>query len=789
MEFYAHIDKNENSIRRQTVAEHCRNTAKYASDCLKPIGLESVGYLCGLIHDLGKVSRRFSQYLTEETETRGSVIHSFQGCRMLLEHFHHSKATEYSDITSELIAYAVGAHHGLFDCIDLDGNSGLQHRMTDEDTSYRETVENFTAQCADWPEIEARFRGANAALEPIYQRLNGSGNGDEKLFYIGLLERMILSAVIEGDRRDTAEFMDHITFPDRPKEMRPFWRKYLVYMEDRLKEFDCTDEISRARQSISDQCRAFANEPGGIYQLSVPTGSGKTLSSLRFALAHAEKWGKQRIIFTAPLLTILDQNAKEIRKYIGDDSVILEHHSNVVRSENTGDQLDPKELLEENWGAPVVITSMVQLLNTMFSGRTGCIRRFQALCDSVIIIDEVQAVPNYMLSLFNLAVNFLSRFCRVTFVLCSATQPCFDRAEHPLDNGGGRVMVPYQSELWQTFRRTRMVDAGKLGLEEIPGFLMEKLDDVRNLLVVCNTKKQAAYLYRRMNNGTAKCFHLSAGMCMTHRKKVLEQVECALEESKKGGPKVILVSTQVIEAGVDISFECAVRLLAGLDNAVQTAGRCNRSGECGKIMTVYLIHCEDESLGSLREIQDAQTAAVALLEAYRRTPEKYHDDLASDAAVRDYYLALYRDMNYGYQDFTVGKDTLFSLLSGNTQYLALSGQDGSRFFLKQAFRTAGRLFQVFDEDTQDVVVPYGEGKKLIFELSGMGDYPSVEELRKWAERAKAYTVALYQGDINKIGREELYMRHGITVLTDGFYDENTGVTPEGGNMPFLEVQQ
>lgn len=113
-----------------------------------------------------------------------------------------------------------------------------------------------------------------------------------------------------------------------------------------------------------------------------------------------------------------------------------------MRSENTGDQLDPKELLEENWGAPVVITSMVQLLNTMFSGRTGCIRRFQALCDSVIIIDEVQAVPNYMLSLFNLAVNFLSRFCRVTFVLCSATQPCFDRAEHPLDNGGGRVMVP-----------------------------------------------------------------------------------------------------------------------------------------------------------------------------------------------------------------------------------------------------------------------------------------------------------------------------------------------------------
>lgn len=458
----------------------------------------------------------------------------------------------------------------------------------------------------------------------------------------------------------------------------------------------------------------------------------------------------------------------------------------MVRSENTGDQLDPKELLEENWGAPVVITSMVQLLNTMFSGRTGCIRRFQALCDSVIIIDEVQAVPNYMLSLFNLAVNFLSRFCRVTFVLCSATQPCFDRAEHPLDHGGGRAMVPYQPELWQTFRRTRMVDAGKLGLEEIPDFLMKKLDDVRNLLVVCNTKKQAAYLFRRMNNGTEKCFHLSAGMCMAHRKKALEQVECALEESKKGGPKVILVSTQVIEAGVDISFECAVRLLAGLDSAVQTAGRCNRNGECGKIMTVYLIHCEDESLGSLREIQNAQTAAVALLTAYRRTPEKYHDDLASDAAVRDYYLALYRDMDHGYQDFTVGKDTLFSLLSGNTQYRALAGQAGNRFFLKQAFRTAGRLFQVFDEDTRDVVVPYGEGKKLILELSGMGDDPTVEELRKWVERAKSYTVALYQEDIEKAC---LYTRHGITVLTDGFYDENTGVTLEGGTMPFLEVQQ
>ena len=785
MEYYAHVDKSENSIRRQTLAEHCRNTAKYASDCLKPIGLESVGYLCGLLHDAGKLCKNFQGRIAGENSTHGTVIHSFQGCRMMLERFHHSKATEYSDITSELIAYAVGAHHGLFDCIDLDGMSGLQHRMTDEGTNYRETVENFTSQCADWSEIEARFREANAALEPIYQQLNGPGDGNEKLFYIGLLERMILSAVIEGDRRDTAEFMDHITFPDRPKEMRPFWRKYLVYMEEQLKKFDSTDEISRARQSISDQCRAFANEPGGVYRLSVPTGSGKTLSSLRFALAHAEKWGKQRIIFTAPLLTILDQNAKEIRRYIGDDSIVLEHHSNVVRSENTGDQLDPMELLEENWGAPVVITSMVQLLNTMFSGRTGCIRRFQALCDSVIIIDEVQAVPNHMLALFNLAVNFLSRFCRVTFVLCSATQPCFDRAEHPLDDGGGRVMVPYQPELWQTFRRTRMVDAGKMRLEEIPDFLVEKLDAVRNLLVVCNTKKQAAYLFRRMNNGTAKCFHLSAGMCMAHRKKVLEQVECALEESKKGGPKVILVSTQVIEAGVDISFECAVRLLSGLDSAVQTAGRCNRSGECGRIMTVYLIHCRNENLGNLREIQDAQTAAVALLAAYRRTPEKYHDDLASDEAVRDYYLTLYRNMKQLYQDYTVGKDTLFSLLSGNTQYLALAGQDGERFFLKQAFRTAGRLFQVFDEDTQDVVVPYGEGEKLIWEFSGMSDYPTVEELRKWSERAKAYTVSLYQGDIEKA---RLYTRHGITVLTDGFYDENTGVTLEGETMPFLEVQ-
>lgn len=267
--------------------------------------------------------------------------------------------------------------------------------------------------------------------------------------------------------------------------------------------------IEQARRTISSQCRQAAERPGGVFRLSVPTSGGKTLSSLRFAPAHARQFQKQRIIFTSPLLSILDQNAKEIRKYIQDDSLILEHHSNLVCANENGQQLDERELLIETWEAPVIITTLVQLLNTLFSGTTTCIRRFHSLCSSVIVIDEVQTVPSKMLSLFSLAINFLAKICKATVVLCSATQPCTEQIGHPI-HGPILEIIPYDINRWNIFQRTDIQSIGTRSLKQIADFALEKLEYVDSLLLVCNTKAEAKSLYRLLKNEGFILFSLSA---------------------------------------------------------------------------------------------------------------------------------------------------------------------------------------------------------------------------------------------------------------------------------------
>ena len=625
----------------QTVPEHNRNAAEISSERLRDVHLAKTGYLAGLLHDLGKMMAAFREYLERimagEPVQRGSVVHAHAAARFLLERYHTDGGfNSYRDMAAELLAFAAGAHHGLFDCVDEKHRLGFTRRLQWDDTLYQEAKEAFLAQCAGPEELDALFAQAEQELTPIFDRINTRESNEEIFFHLGLLARLLLSAVIEGDRLDTARYEHRVMPPAFPEPRKELWLRLLIRVEEKLDKLHHDTPVQRARREISRRCREAAEKPGGIYRLNVPTGGGKTLASLRFALAHAAANNKSRIIFTAPLLSILDQNAQALREYIGDDTLVLEHHSNVVQQKKDSDretsELDPKELMAENWDAPIVITTLVQLLNTLFDGRTTCIRRFQALCNCVLVIDEVQTVPPRMLSLFNLAMNFLADVCGATVVLCSATQPCLEKADHPIE-GALEALVPYDPALWAPFRRTHIMDAEARRLEDIPDFAQEVLNGVTSLLVVCNTKKQARFLYQRLRREDIVCFHLSAAMCQAHRKAVIAQLEAALDESRRGGAKVLCVSTQVIEAGVDVSFGSVIRLLAGLDSAVQAAGRCNRNGESKEPVPVYLIACSDENLSVLREIQDAKTAALQLLSAFRRSPAQFDEDLASGAAV------------------------------------------------------------------------------------------------------------------------------------------------------------
>lgn len=791
-QYPGHIRLNGEMPEEQALADHCRNTAAYAAQCLQELGLAHTATLAGLLHDAGKARDAFRDYLERavirgEAVQRGSVNHSFAACRYLLEQYHNSEELGIQELTAELLAYACGAHHGLFDCIDGKQQRGFAYRLKEGQIDYENTMEHFFAQCISQEEVKRLFQAAQGELTPIIEGIitiseenrNPDHSEGESRFYIGMLERLLLSAVIEGDRRDTAEFMNQVSYPSFPtgEERRKKWRECLDYMEQKLEKFPQDTPIQKARRKISDKCAQFARHEGGVIRLNVPTGGGKTLASLRFALAHAEQWNKSRIILTSSLLSVLDQNAQVIRDFLPDPGMILEHHSNVVQSD---DEL--WEQMVQQWSSPVIITTLVQLLNTLFSGRGSCIRRFHALANAVLVIDEVQTVPNNLLTLFNLAVNFLTEVCGATVVLCSATQPCLECAEHPLLRTPAD-MVPFDEKLWAVFIRTEIRDAGFLCQEELPALVKSVLEQTDSLLVVCNTKKEAEKLFRSLELPHTACFHLSAAMCMAHRQEVLKRINEELAQKQR---KVVCISTQVIEAGVDISFGCVIRLAAGMDSVVQSAGRCNRNGENPQPAPVYIVRCVDENLKMLADIQRSQKATVALLDYFSKSPQALDHNLASDRAICFYYKQLYRSLNLHYQDDLVQGCSVYDLLGSNETYADGNCPYSDQYFLQQAFQTAGKLFTVFQQDTWEVVVPYGAGLQLRTRLIAMSkestwDYQEIEKL---VRQARAYTVSLYAYQKQELERRgawtELFGGR-ICVLTDGFYDPETGFTMEQSN--------
>ncbi len=789
MAFYAHKREGpDGEPIRQTVYAHLVGTAQRAGQCLRSAGLENTGYLAGLLHDMGKYTEAFQRYLEAgDPGQRGSVIHTFQGCRYIMDTFHGPEATFPEIVCAELIAFAIGAHHGLFDCVDPAQRLGLPYRCEKRGVAYEAAAAAFLSEVPE-REIRALFKKAAAEVDECMGRLDETYADDrDYAFETGLLARLLLSAVIEGDRCDTAAFMNGARPQTWPEDMGPVWEKRLEYLEGKLAQFPQETPVQKARHAISERCRAFASRKPGIFRLNVPTGGGKTLSSLRYALAHGVAYHKKRLIFVSPLLSILEQNAKVIHAYVGDEELILEHHSNVVQTGLSQEELDERELLVQSWEAPIIITTLVQLLNTLFAGKTTAVRRFQALCGSVVVIDEVQTVPAKMLTLFNLAIQFLSEQCAATVVLCSATQPELECAAHPLREKP-EEMVPRDEALWVAFRRTELVRLPDRRLEELPEWIGEQMETVKSLLVVCNKKSEAAYLLEKTKSAEYRSFHLSAGMCVQNRRDVLENLRRALAR----GEKVLCIATQVIEAGVDISFDAVVRLTAGMDSVVQAAGRCNRGGESQAPRPVYAVNCSDEKLGMLRDIQRGKDATLSLMEAFQRTPEKFGGDLFSEEAIRYYYRAVYRDMAEGEQDYYVNEQgtSLFDLMADNRRYADEGCAGAELFCLRQAFKTAGRYFSVFQEDTTDVLVPYGRGKELIAELCGERCRYDAEHRAAVLREAAAYCVGLYPYQKKRL--EEKGTLHSVCgdcawVLAEGFYDDALGLVTETENREFMEV--
>lgn len=809
MNLFAHLTDKSGIREEQSLRAHCVQTAEYASECAKNIGFYHMAYLAGLLHDMGKATRKYNDYLEAafagEQVVRGSVNHTFAGVIYVLEHFHTESTPPMDKLAAEIISCAVGSHHGLFDCVDLEGENGFSHRLQKDkaDLCYEEAQRNFLQQVADEQEIADLFQKAAKEFQLWYQKLlNDWERKSQKVFFqIGLLTRLLLSCVIYGDRRDTAEFMEGITFL---QEKTVSWPREKEYLEHKLLQFDKTSSINQIRATISDQCLEGAERPNGIYRLNVPTGGGKTLCTLRYALAHAERFHKKRIIFIIPLLSVLEQNAEVIREYVQDENLILEHHSNVVsEKESKGDnaELDEYEVLTENWESPIIISTLVQLLNILFAHKTSAIGRMRALCDSVIVIDEVQSIPKKTVAMFNMAIDFLSAYCNATIVLSSATQPCLEKLNWPLKLASQPDLVKLDQKQMEVFERadiTDRTDPYGMDLENWVDFCCSLMKERESLLVICNTKREARELFEQMEEIAEEkdwyICHLSTAMCQSHRVEVLEELQNQLAvlqdhvNKNRQTRKVICISTQLVEAGVDFSFDCVVRVMAGIDNLAQAAGRCNRSSEYGHKGAVYLINLKDENLSMLQDIADAQHSTQKVLMKAQQTAEPM--PLTGERATQIFYDSLYQKKEMQMQIRYPIDDC------GNTLYLAdlLGNQNpyvraDETFFLHQPFKEIGKRFGVFDDQTFDVLVPYGDGAGLIETLREKERssffLPSIKNIVK---QAKGYTISIYQWQRDKLWEGGLLyglFENRILVLDQKAYDKKYGLSEnaalEAGN--------
>lgn len=650
---YAHIDHIQG--RKQTLRVHSENTADLCAQFCKKIGMESTGKLMGLLHDSGKGTPEFQNYLkSNDPSLRGRIPHSFCGTRYCWQTRGNGDASQM--LTAELAAAAICAHHGgLPDVTGIDAEDHLHDRSwPDKGFHYREAMDAFFQ---DFPQekVGKLFEKARKETERVCADLrivcnNIPAAARKRAFYflLGLVQRYLLSCLIDADRYDTFLF-EARREAEQTRNLPELWAKLAENLEKHLQDFPCDKPIDRERQKISEQCYEFARSNTGIFRLSVPTGSGKTMASLRYAINCAKQNGKERIFYIAPYKSILDQNAEEIRKAlkIQEDGVLLEHHSDVVLEDVHSGRAERYALLTQRWDAPLVLTTAVQFLNTLFDGHSACVRRMHSLAHSIIILDEFQAFPVKCTDMLNAALDFLAYTCGCSVVLCTATQPESEKIPVPILLGNPAQMTENLDQTFTAFRRTRAVDKtgdGPLSAEQMADFALEQLAICDNLLMIYNTKSAAKAVFASMKKrmellppeDRVPVFCLSTSQCPQHRMEIIRRIRETLRPEHPGGPRLICISTQLIEAGVNLSFQCVVRSFCGLDSAAQAAGRCNRHGETA-CRDIYLVRCAEENLSHLPEIQTAQEAAAHVLQDYHSNSARFSGDLLSPEAIRRYY--------------------------------------------------------------------------------------------------------------------------------------------------------
>ena len=810
-ELYAHFrEKDRDHKEPQYLWTHLIEASELAKGFASKIGFSKSGEILGLLHDLGKASEDFQNYLlsgegllnpdsddyVDPVAVKGKIDHSTAGAQIIYNYLWH-KGSE-GRIVAQILSLAIASHHsGLIDCLSPNGEDNFTRRIEKAEASshVKEAFSNLTKH--ERTVIE-ELLADDLLIREVMEKLKSVKEENESQqtlwFKYGLLIRYLFSCLLDADRLNTADF----EFPGnarlRNNNIYPSWESLIERLNAKIDEFEkkpYRNEVDEIRSRVSQSCLEFSSKPKGIYQLTVPTGGGKTFASLRFALSHAKVHSMDRVFYVIPYTSIIDQNADEARKVLEDkdkngnylNRVVLEHHSNLTPDEETRRQ----NLLAENWDAPIVFTTQVQFLEALFGSGTRGARRMHQLANSVIIFDEIQTIPIRAVHMFNLAIRFLVQSCGATVVLCTATQPLLDKVEpiqRALNIKQEQKIIPYEKELFQQLKRVEVFDRRKVGGwsdKETTELALSELHEKDSVLIVVNTKKCAYSLYQAIvQESEITPYHLSTNMCPAHRLDMLNKIKKKLENKEP----VICVSTQLIEAGVDIDFGAVIRHLAGMDSIAQAAGRCNRNGVREGGGNVSVVNPAEENLDKLKDIKIGKEKAQTILDDFNDDPVSFGNDRIGLNAMESYYKHYFYErqgeMNYPVKaDSPIGRaDDLFTLLSTNETSMKARQRvtkDTTAITFRQSFQSAAKTFRVIDSMTQGVIVPYGEGNEIITELCGAYE---VEKQYGLIKKAQRFSVNLFPHEFRKLADNnavrEVQKGAGIFYLDKQYYSEKFG---------------
>jgi CRISPR-associated endonuclease/helicase Cas3 len=784
----------------QTLETHLLEVAAHCKMLANKINASEAGELIGLLHDFGKYSDQFQNYIRsgsglidpdlDETYVdakalKGKIDHSSAGAQWIWRTLSKYGRNGEGRLCAQIMALCIASHHsGLIDSLKPNGENGFMRRISKDDalTHLEECKQN-----ADEGILERAGKLCDttllASMLGQLKLLIAAPSKTIQQFNLGFWTRFLFSCLIDADRISSADFEnpENVRFRNRDKIR---WDIAIDRLETHLRQLQthvAPTPIDAIRQTISDACKQRATDAQGIYTLTVPTGGGKTLASLRYALHHAEKHGLERIIYVIPYTSIIEQNADAMRRAIERDldstPWVLEHHCNLEPEHQTWHS----KLAVENWDAPIVLTTMVQFLETLFSGGTRGVRRLHQLANSVLIFDEVQTLPIRCTHLFCNALNFLTLHAKTTAVLCTATQPLLDELKSPEK---GQLSIPKENELMadapDLFKQLERVSisnkikAQGWSEQDIAELAIAEYQNTGNCLVIVNTKAWARALYLKCSETVAKesIFHLSTSQCPAHRQALFRRMRERLNTKQP----VLCISTQLIEAGVDIDFASVIRFLAGLDSIAQAAGRCNRNG-WSEHQTVHVVNPAKERIERLTDIKVGRDKAQRVLS------EVGNEDLLAIETMKRYFkyyfyeradeMVYLLDAKQAERD-----DSMLSLLSENK----LNVHQEEPLQLRHAFMTAGKAFQAIDAPTKAVIVPYGEGKQLIIELCALSKQFDAAAYHDCLKRAQKFSVNLvpnvWQRMADKKTICEIHSGEGIYYLDECYYSPDFGLSEE-----------